>query len=112
MINGFCAWVKAEELFRAKDGRGPMTASERQLLEENDPASSHLKMGSSRGMLLLHGKEDTTIPIESQRHYMKVMSQHNISPDLQFVEYSNVNHHITIGMLEKSKEWIDKYLSQ
>jgi len=26
---------------------------------------------------------------------------------LQLVEYSGVNHQITLGMLEKSKKWLD-----
>jgi dipeptidyl aminopeptidase/acylaminoacyl peptidase len=110
VINGSCAWVKVEELFREKDGRSPMISNERRSLEEHDPAS-HLKFDGKRGILLLHGKEDTTIPIESQRYFMKIMSQYNIPSDyLQLVEYSNVNHCVTLGMLEKSKEWIDKHL--
>ncbi|MBD3919459.1 prolyl oligopeptidase family serine peptidase [Paenibacillus sp. PR3] len=110
VINGSFAWVKAEELFREKDGRSPMTSSERSSLEDHDPMS-HLKLDNSKGLLLLHGKEDATIPIDSQRYFMNKMSQSNIPSDtLKFVEYSNVNHQITVGMLEKSKEWLDKNL--
>jgi len=60
--------------------------------------------------LLLHGKEDDTIPIESQKYFMNVMAANRISPEyLEFVEYAKVNHYITLGMLEKSKQWLDKH---
>lgn len=106
IINGSCAWVKCEELFREKDGRNPMSFNERISLQEHDPAS-HINFDGKRALLLLHGKADNTIPIESQRYFMDVMSPYNIlSDDLQLVEYPNVNHHITLGMLEKSMEWL------
>jgi hypothetical protein len=30
---------------------------------------------------------------------------------LELVEYAGVNHQITIGMLQKCKEWFDNHLS-
>jgi dipeptidyl aminopeptidase/acylaminoacyl peptidase len=110
VMNGSCAWVKCEELFREKDGRNAMSANERISLEKYDPVT-HLNMNGKRALLLLHGKADNTIPIESQRYFMNQMSPHNISPEyVQLVEYSEVNHQVTIGMLQKSKEWLDKHL--
>ncbi|SFK93502.1 hypothetical protein SAMN03159341_102246 [Paenibacillus sp. 1_12] len=110
VINGSCAWIKCEELFREMDGRNSMSSNERILLEEYDPAH-HLDFNGNRALLLLHGKEDTTIPIESQRYFMNAMMPYHISSDyLQLVEYSKVNHQITLGMLEKSKAWLYKHL--
>lgn len=109
VINGSCAWVKFEELYREKDGRPPMNSNERISLEEHDPIS-HLSFEGKKALLLLHGKEDTIIPIDSQRYFMNLKSN-TPSESLQIVEYSGVNHHLTIGMLQKSKEWLDKHLS-
>jgi len=39
VINGSCAWVKCEELFRETDGRSTMSSFERISLEQYDPAS-------------------------------------------------------------------------
>ncbi|MCR8632199.1 alpha/beta hydrolase family protein [Paenibacillus radicis (ex Xue et al. 2023)] len=107
-INGSCAWVKFEELYREKDGRPPLTDIERKLLKEHDPLSN-VNFGGNKRLLLLHGKEDSTIPIESQKYFMNEMA--NVSSEyLQLVEYPGVNHQITIGMLEKSNEWLDNIL--
>nr|WP_312886470.1 YqiA/YcfP family alpha/beta fold hydrolase [Paenibacillus foliorum] len=110
VINGSCAWVKFEELYREKDGRQPMSSKERISLQEHDPIS-RMNFEGKKSLLLLHGKEDCTIPIDSQRYFMNVMSDKS-TECLQLVEYSGVNHHITIGMLQKSKEWLDKHLGQ
>lgn len=106
VINGSCAWVKFEELYREKDGRQPLDTSEKLHLQHHDPISL-LDFQDKRALLVLHGKEDRTVPIDSQRYFMEVNS--NIPGEyLQFVEYSGVNHHITLGMLQKSKEWLDQ----
>ncbi|MCZ8512498.1 hypothetical protein O9H85_08725 [Paenibacillus filicis] len=86
-----------------------MNPNERISLEEHDPIS-HLSFEGKKALLLLHGKEDTIIPIDSQRYFMNLKSN-TPSESLQIVEYSGVNHHVTIGMLQKSKEWLDKHLS-
>lgn len=107
VINGSCAWVKFEELYREKDGRQSLDPSERLHLQHHDPISL-LDFQDKRALLILHGKEDRTIPIDSQRYFMEVNS--NIPAEhLRFVEYSGVNHHITLGMLQKSKEWLDQH---
>lgn len=111
VINGSCAWVKCEELFREMDGRNPMSADERTSLEQHDPLT-HLSIDRDKALLLLHGKTDLTIPIESQRYFMNAMSTNPISEEyLQLVEYSEVNHQVTLGMLERTKEWLDKHLA-
>nr|WP_326063171.1 acyl-CoA thioester hydrolase/BAAT C-terminal domain-containing protein [Paenibacillus anseongense] len=39
VINGSCAWVQFEELYREKNGLNPMEASAKSLLQQNDPLS-------------------------------------------------------------------------
>ncbi|WP_164779793.1 alpha/beta hydrolase family protein [Paenibacillus kobensis] len=110
VISGSCAWVKAEQLFRERDGRTPMTAEERRVLAQYDP-ESHCSFDRNRGLLLLHGENDHTIPIDSQQYFIESMSSRQIPLDkLQFLAYPNVGHHVTIAMLEKSKQWLDSHL--
>lgn len=59
-------------------------------------------------MLILHGTEDTTIPIESQKFFMQLIEQNSLMKSVKFVEYTKVNHHITLGMLEEAKNWLSK----
>ena len=105
VINSSCAWTKFEELFREKSGLPPMTEQEKTALQSLDPLKN-VKLGERKRLLLLHGKEDTTVPIDSQRYFMSEMA--NVPGEyLQLVEYSGVNHLITLGMLEQSKKWLD-----
>ncbi|MEF3308592.1 prolyl oligopeptidase family serine peptidase [Paenibacillus sp. GYB004] len=109
VINGSCAWTTFEDLYREKKGIDPMCPRKRLLVETHDPVS-HLKNMKSKALLMLHGKDDTTIPIDSQRHFMSVMPN-KYAGNLELVEYAGVNHQITIGMLQKCKEWFDNHLS-
>ncbi|WP_274653459.1 alpha/beta fold hydrolase [Paenibacillus humicola] len=98
VINGSCAWVKFEEQYREKLGLPPMEAGDRDVLSREDPLS-RIRLNPPKPLLLLHGQEDTTVPIDSQRYFMDEMS--GASEHVQFVEYSGVNHHITLGMLQR-----------
>lgn len=108
VINGSCAWIEFEESYRRKFGRPPMTAADKSALARHDPLS-RLGFEDGKSLLLLHGKEDTTVPIDSQRFFMAAKS--DIPPGrLQMAEYSGVNHLVTLGMLQRSKEWLDEKL--
>jgi len=108
VINGSCAWVKFEETYREKGGRPPLTDTERHFLEEHDPLT-RISLGREKTLLLLHGKEDSVVPIDSQRYFINEMST---APEehLKCYEFSGVNHQITLKMLEKSKEWLSKLI--
>lgn len=112
VINGSCAWVRCEELFREMFGMPAMTPAEREALTADDPLTHLIEWEAGRGLLLLHGQADATVPIESQRYFMQTLSHRGIPEDqLQFIEHPNVNHHITLAMLEQSKAWLDRHLS-
>jgi len=108
VINGSCAWIKFEETYREKGGRPPLTDTERRFLKEHDPLSK-ISLGNRKALLLLHGKEDSTVPIDSQRYFINEMST-STEEYLKLYEFSGVNHQITLAMLEKSKEWLCKFL--
>jgi len=110
VINSSCAWERIEELLRDMRGAPPMTDSGRAALSKRDPIH-RLRFEDGRGLLLLHGKDDTVVPIEGQRFFMAAMEPKGISPDqLQFIEFPGVNHQITLSMVQKSVEWLEKHL--
>lgn len=109
VINGSCAWLRFEEKYLEYMGKTPLAPEERTALEAHDPFTQ-LAFEDERALLLLHGKEDTTVPIDSQRYFMSRMS-HVSSDQLHMIEYSGVNHQITLKMLEQSKLWLDRHLA-
>lgn len=110
VINGSCAWVKGEELFRERDGRAAMSTDERACLARYDPAHQ-LCLEDGRALLMLHGKEDRTIPMDSQTYYMDVMAARGVNSEyVKLIPFPGVNHQITIGMLQNTKEWLDKHV--
>ena len=109
IMNASCAWLRSEEIFRQHDGRSPMSAIEAENIRKYDPLFN-INDSNDQAFLLLHGKEDTTIPIESQRYFMERMSVKDNQTSLKLVEYAGVNHHITLGMLQEAKEWLEKYV--
>lgn len=107
IMNGSCAWERFEELICERDRRTPWTSIDKDTILKLDPAK--LRNMKNKEMLILHGTEDTTIPIDSQKYFMKVIEQNNnLNNSVQFFEYSKVNHQITLGMLEESKRWLDE----
>lgn len=105
VINGSCAWVKFEEHICEQERREPWVSIDRDFIQKFDPMTS-LECMRDRSMLLLHGTEDTTIPITSQRHFMQVIREENMLNSVKLVEYAKVNHHITLRMLEDMKRWL------
>jgi len=110
VINSSCAWAKFEEHIRELHGLHPMTEEERKALQELDPLT-RAAFGDRKRLLLLHGKDDTTVPIDSQRYFVR-MKADVPGEYLEFVEYAGVNHLITLGMLEKIKKWLDRLYPQ
>ncbi|MGG4479689.1 prolyl oligopeptidase family serine peptidase [Paenibacillus illinoisensis] len=109
VMNASGAWLRSEEIFREHDGRSPMSAIEAENIRKYDPLFN-IDASNDQAFLLLHGKEDTTISIESQRYFMERMSVQDIQTSLKFVEYAGVNHQITLGMLQEAKEWLEEYV--
>ncbi|WP_201008157.1 alpha/beta hydrolase family protein [Paenibacillus glycanilyticus] len=108
VINGSCAWTEFYESYLKYAGKPALGEEERAALAKHDPISL-LTFEDERGLLLLHGKEDTTVPIHSQRYFMDKKAC--AAPErLRMVEYGGVNHQITLKMLEQAKLWLDSHL--
>lgn len=105
VMNGSCAWERFEELICERDRRSPWISIDRDSIHKLDPAKS-IENLKNKSLLILHGTEDTTIPIDSQKYFMQMIEQNNLLDSIKFVEYSKVNHQITLSMLEEAKKWL------
>ncbi len=105
VINGSCAWVKFEELYREKLGFAPMEAKDIETLQSYDPFSFH-QPSSDRRLLLLHCEKDSSVPIDSQRYFMQERSTQE-DDQIRLIEFAGVDHQITLSMLQKIKEFLD-----
>ena len=65
-----------------------------------------------RPMLLLHGDSDTSISIDIQKYFFEGLKEvYKDKPErLEFIVTPRLNHYKTIGMVEESVAWLDKYL--
>lgn len=72
-----------------------------------DPITNEEKV-KERAISIFHGVEDTSIPIEVQKKFVDRMRSFYINNQdkLQLIEFSNVNHRVTTGMLENLITWL------
>lgn len=90
----------------------PAAASEnKELIEAYDLMSNSNKIKDT-AILILHGTEDTSLPIDTQRiFYNRMIPLYAEKPEkLSMVEAANVNHHTTTGMLERAVMWLKEQL--
>ncbi|PFA19811.1 phospholipase [Bacillus cereus] len=105
-INGSGAWMTSEEIFQKQ---GSNASSEIHMIRKMDPIES-IERIHNRPILLLHGANDTVIfPLGQQRLYEKVQSHdQDTTSNITFVLYQNINHSISISMIEKVVTWLDE----
>jgi dienelactone hydrolase len=107
-FNGSCAWEKAEQLFRPAFGRPPASDEELVEIRRYDPFPK-LKACKPRPILLLHGDADTTISVENPHYFYQEMmpSYAMANQNLTLIESPNLDHYITVDMLENCLKWLD-----
>ncbi|MCM1991608.1 prolyl oligopeptidase family serine peptidase [Oceanirhabdus seepicola] len=105
-INGTFAWQEA-----IKRNHLPTSLNNKEFIEYYDPMTNADKI-KERAILILHGTEDTSVPIETQMLFFNKMKQlYNKYPEkLKFLEYFKVNHKVTTGMLESAITWFKEQL--
>jgi uncharacterized protein len=99
VINGSCAWVRFEERYREQSGLPAMSRDEQAALAEHDPFGRLLAL-PEKPLLLLHGLEDTIVPVGSQNDFVEAAAERG-SDAVQFHTFERVNHQITLGMLQR-----------
>lgn len=95
-FNGTFAWQEA-----IKRSHLPASLGYSQLIENYDPMNNEDKI-KGRAISILHGVDDMSVPIDTQRlFYKKMTPQYTNDPGkLELIEYSNIDHRITTGMLQ------------
>jgi len=108
VINGSCAWEKmlsnVDQKRKIEEG-----SEELQKLEKMDPYNN-LEKFLKRPFLLLHGKEDNTVPIESQRIFFEKAKSHygRDKKHIRFYEIPDIPHAVTMHMFEQVMTWLGK----
>ena len=106
-MNGAFDW---QELIK-RDGAESEYSMDKELIEYYDPMNNGDKL-NKRPILMLHGQEDTSVPIKCQRSfYSKMMPLYSEDMDkFKLEESSGIDHSITAGMLQEAVTWFKKYL--
>jgi uncharacterized protein len=106
-MNGAFSWQELIE----KNCLEPSDPADKDLIEYYDPMNNGDKL-NNRPILILHGIEDTSVSIESQRLFFNKMLplySDNLEK-FQFEETSGIDHKITVGMIQETVTWFKKYL--
>lgn len=109
VINGSCAWEKMLASVDQKQQSKVELSKELRKLERMDPYNN-LEKFYKRPFLLLHGKEDDTVPIESQRIFFeKAKSYYGKDQKyIRFYEIPDIPHAVTMHMFEQVITWLGK----
>lgn len=95
VINGYCNY---------KEGFKDTEAIPEELLEL-DPMN-HLDQVGNRKLLVLHGDADSSVSIDIQRDYVERAKKFFLEGHLQYEELPNLNHYITLSMLQRTIEFL------
>lgn len=99
-LNGLNAWSVA-----IKKGAMPKSELFADLIEQYD-LLAHRERIQNRPVLLMHGVEDQSIPIQLQRDfYEEVKSE---GDHVQMVEFDQVGHRVTMNMMQKLVMWLNR----
>ena len=109
-VNGSCAWLKTRNMLVEEGGN---FADEIKIggvnyqLKEFDPYYNLEKL-AERPMLLLHGEQDTSVPLAGQKiFYQAALNRYQSCPEnLNLITYEKLNHYFTTGMLAGMIEWL------
>jgi len=110
-FNGGSAWLKTEEIIKEKFGEEVTKKIDRMEAQRYDPLTYKVDF-YPRPILILHGDSDTSVPVEIQRFFhQEVAPYYREDPKRLRIEiYPNMNHHISIRMVESAVGWLERYL--
>lgn len=108
VINGSCNWEHTNSIF--KENPAFVYSGGYEEIEESikayDPMNNLDKL-VNRPILLLHGDGDRVVPISSQRIFFnEIKPMYNQLENINFIEYPNLDHYLTTGMMEQTAKWL------
>ncbi|TFZ41367.1 hypothetical protein E4100_01975 [Soehngenia longivitae] len=112
IVNGSCDYLESNKIFKNKLGIEDDEKFEEmeRHISNNDPLRN-IKTIVDRPLLLLHGEADSIVDINPQKQFYETAKKLYKNKELiNLITYPNLNHHFTVSMLEKSAEWLNKYL--
>jgi hypothetical protein len=111
-FNGGCAWIKTEEILREKFGIEVTKKIDIEEAKVFDPLTYKNNL-YPRSILMLHGDADTSVPIEIQKYFHQEVAPYykNDTKRLKLEIYPNMNHHVSIRMVESAVNWLERYLN-
>ncbi|MDZ7671891.1 MAG: YqiA/YcfP family alpha/beta fold hydrolase [Halanaerobiales bacterium] len=108
VFNGACAWQKVKTFIEENHTERNLEYQEE--LVKYDP-DKNLDKINERPILMLHGDNDTAIPIEVQRYFYKKASEfYEEKNKIRLIEVPRMNHYISLGMLENAISFNKDYL--
>ncbi|WP_026693128.1 alpha/beta hydrolase family protein [Peribacillus kribbensis] len=102
-INGSSAFEVSERIFQ---NQGSQAYPDQEEIRKYDPIQ-FLHELKDRSILLLHGKDDTSINPAGQQAFFEAARR--VTNQVQLELFSNVNHTITLGMLEHTLAWLEEH---
>lgn len=112
ILNGSANWTGANFIFKELVP-GELTdrlKEEEERISSIDPMN-HLDKLLDRPILMLHGRADSVVSIESQKEFYKVAnSAYRDKAKIELIEYNNLNHIVSTNMMEETVKWFKKYI--
>lgn len=110
-FNGGSAFLKAKELAKEKMSINLENKVEVEEVKKYDPLT-YKDSFYPRAILMLHGDADTWVSIDIQKYFLNEISPlyKEDKDKVQLEIYHNMNHHISIKMVESAVLWLEKHL--
>ena len=112
MLNGSANWTGANFIFKELiPGELPdWLKEEEKKISAIDPMN-HIEKLKDRPILILHGKADSVVDINSQRDFYKMAySLYEDRSKIDIIEYKNLNHIVSTNMMEEAVKWFEKFI--
>ncbi len=106
VMNGACDWADLDRRVKESRKLDRQRGIEASLLEAYNPAANKENF-LQRPLLIQHGENDHSVPIETQEAFYTLISDlYKDCPErLRFTRIPNLNHHKTTGMIEECLAW-------
>lgn len=106
VMNGACDWADLDKRVKESRQLDRQRGVEPSLLDQYNPANKKENF-LQRPLLIQHGEEDQSVPIESQEAFYNSTLKYyeGFEERLRFTRIVNLNHHKTTGMIEECMDW-------